>query len=934
MTSKLTSISRPLAGLCFALCFLTMLVAPAAAVTAPGGGEPYLEDAQAYLDSGEIRAAIAVLKSALQNDPEDVEARALLANVYIEAQDGPSAEKELRTAYDQGLDDDRYWEPLARALLTQGRYAGLLDEVPADRAAPGRRAALLTLRGRAFYGLKQYDDAKAEFQKAFDESPGYVQAKTGLARVLIAQGQADEALALIEEALGIDDESVSARVIQGELSRMSRDFERSVEIYGEVLKTRPNNIEALLGQAAALIDLNRDIEAQRNIDTALELQPRHPLALYLSALMLTKRQSFKGAEAVLDRAGRSLDNYLPAQYLRGAIAYAQGNLEQAFYFLNRFVEQAPTHANGRRLLGGTLVRQGNFEQAVRVFSPLLQAGGDARLYAMAAGAYLGLRDYESAIGLYERAVAADPENSLYRTQLAVARLGTGDPEAAIQELEAAVDADPGSRRAPLMLVRHNLNIRDYDAALAVANQFVAATPEDPSAHNLLGAVLLAQGDREAAKDAFDRAHQLNPAFLPAVQNLARLDLEAGNTDAARARYEEVLEAQPGQETAMIEISRIAGRQKGPEAAAKWLEDAADANPDSSEAALRLIELHIDNEEFVKAIAVASALEQRLPDRPAVLEALARAQTLSGDAVSGVVTYGRLAALVPERPDVFVALGRAQLAAGDVFNARASYRRALELDPNLVQPVLELIIIEIDSGRLRYAMEVATALQEAQPEQPLGDILVGHVNGKLGNKSAALEAFGRAETKINSASSALRLFHGYREIEEQARAASLLEDWLSQYPRDLAIRGVLASAYLDDGAYQESIEHHRVLLEANPNNPMILNNLAWLYQSMGDDRALETAEQAYSIRPDAVIIKDTYGWVLVEHGRADEGARALEEAGALAPDEPDIQYHLALARVRQGREDEACALLRTILMTGGGFRRRDDAQTLSNAQACR
>ncbi len=928
---------RPALRILVAAAVLALLFgrAPVLAVPEAGVVEPYLIDAQAYLDAGEIRAAIALLKTALQQDPENIQARYILGAVYIEAQDGASAEKELRTAYDQGFDESQLRERLAEALLIQGKFKSLLREIEADDPDPERRAALLSSRGRAYFGLRQLDEAEAEYRKAFSASPDYVEAKTGLARVLIAKGDTDAALEMIEEALGIDENSVGAKILQGELARMSRDFDLSVTAFGEALALRPNNIEALLGQASALIDMDRDQEAQRNIDAALELSPRHPLALYLSGLMLTKQQSYVGAEAVLNRAGSALDDYLPALYLRGTIAYAQGNLEQAFYHLSRFVEQAPSHVNGRRLLGGTLVRQGQFAEATEVFAPIVDNPDiDARVLALAASAHMGIRDYEAAVDLYERAVNVAPDESLYRTQLAVARLATGDQSGGLEELEAVVETDPTARRAPLLLARHSLVEGDTDTALSIAQQFVDGSPEDPAAHNLMGAALRAKGDVPGATAAFEKALEINPAFFPAVQNLARLEIAEQDIEAAVNRYQAYHELYPDHEEAMIELARLS-LQSGDEAAAiEWLETAAAAVPNSPRASLMLINRYIAKENSVRALAIASALDQRLPDRAEVIEALARAQRSAGDTVSAVITYGRLAELAPERADVFVALGRAQLSTGDVFNARSSYRRALELDPTLIQPVLELVTLELDNERYRSAMEVAVALQEAQPQLPLGDILVGLVHGRSGDSASAIASFKAAEPKVNSVDSALRLYHAYQEIDEQTLAAGVLESWLNDNPDQRSVRGLLAGAYLEAGDYERSIHHHKQLQEDDPGNPMILNNLAWLYQSIGDPRAVALAEEAYKIMPEAVIVMDTYGWIMVEHGRVEEGATVLEEASALAPDEPDIQYHLALARLQQGRDQEACALLRTILSVGSGFTRRDEAETLSDAHACR
>jgi predicted Zn-dependent protease len=139
--------------------------------------------------------------------------------------------------------------------------------------------------------------------------------------------------------------------------------------------------------------------------------------------------------------------------------------------------------------------------------------------------------------------------------------------------------------------------------------------------------------------------------------------------------------------------------------------------------------------------------------------------------------------------------------------------------------------------------------------------------------------------------------------------------------------------MEAGDLQKAISHHQVLKQQDPGNPMILNNLAWLYQNVGDPRALDEAKRAYELAPDAAVVKDTYGWVLVEKGDVDRGAALLEEASALAPDEQEIQYHLALARAKQGKTEDACALLQTITESGLHFRQREAVRKLRIAQSC-
>ncbi|MGE0667621.1 MAG: XrtA/PEP-CTERM system TPR-repeat protein PrsT [Sphingomonadales bacterium] len=917
------------------LLALSLAGPPAEAARESAAARTELARVQAYLDQNKPKDAVELLRNILKDNPKDADARFMLGTIYLMAQQGPAAEKEFRAALASGRNTDETRNQVGEALLLQSRYQDVLKEIQPQGVDPAQRSAAMALRGRAYLGLERFDEAQAAFEAATELAPESVTAKIGLARVLIQRKQNERAMALIDEALKLDPAFSGARILKGEMQRMSRQLDQAAATFTAVIKANPRNVEALLGRAATLVDLDRDAEAQKDLDAALELTPKHPLALYLNALILTKKQDYANAQAVLERAGPALDNYLPAQYLRGAIAYAQGNLEQAWANLNGFVSAVPDNVNGRRLLGSTLIRQGRFEDAVKVLQPMADAPqANAEALSLVATAQMGAGDYARAIELFQKAAALDPKNGLYRTQLAVARLAAGQNAEAVQDLQSAVREDPEAKRPQLLLVRYHLFRRDYDAALKVIGEMLKANPKDPIALNLRGVALRAKNDGAAARAAFQAALAASPDYLPATQNLARLDVQAKDYAAAEGRFKEVLARDPRNESAMIELARLALARKKKDEAVKWLEKAQADNPKSSAAGLRLIELHLEAGDIVKALAAASALDRRIPGRPEAVEALGRTQMLAGDSVSAVATYTRLSEIARDNAGVHFALGRAQLQSGDALGARQSYQRALKLDPKLVPAVLELVNLEIRSERYQAAMELATALRKAQPEAPMGDLLVGHVLAKTGKADQAVDAFRLAEKKINSADAALRLYYGYAEMKRPADSFRVLESWLAGNPGDMQIRRVLASAYLSAGEVQNSIAHHLTLKQQDGGNPMILNNLAWLYQSVGDPRAAAEAKRAYELAPNAAVVKDTYGWVLVSQGQLDQGVKLLEEAAALAPDEPEIQYHLALGRVKQGRKDEACAMLDTIMEGDAPFQQREDARKLRDAQACR
>ena len=57
--------------------------------------------------------------------------------------------------------------------------------------------------------------------------------------------------------------------------------------------------------------------------------------------------------------------------------------------------------------------------------------------------------------------------------------------------------------------------------------------------------------------------------------------------------------------------------------------------------------------------------------------------------------------------------------------------------------------------------------------------------------------------------------------------------------------------------------------------MLLNNLAVLYHSQGNPKALDVAERAYRVAPRAPEIQDTYGWILLGAGKTAQALGLLQ-----------------------------------------------------------
>jgi Flp pilus assembly protein TadD len=73
--------------------------------------------------------------------------------------------------------------------------------------------------------------------------------------------------------------------------------------------------------------------------------------------------------------------------------------------------------------------------------------------------------------------------------------------------------------------------------------------------------------------------------------------------------------------------------------------------------------------------------------------------------------------------------------------------------------------------------------------------------------------------------------------------------------------------------------------------------------------------------------DTSGWVRVKRGEFRDALTVLEHAAALNPKSPVIHYHLAVAELQTGHQDNARVNLQTALAGSADFPGADRARAM-------
>ncbi|WP_428606850.1 XrtA/PEP-CTERM system TPR-repeat protein PrsT [Sedimenticola sp.] len=860
----------------------------------------YIKEAEAYLKKGEAKAAVIQLKNALQENPSSIEARLMLGKIYLQAGDGPSAEKEFERAKKLNAAKS-YWElDLAQAYLMQGKFQEILDNIQEDpRSDVENRVTIWLLRGDAHLGLRQYLEARSAYNEAKQLQPESQKSMIGLVMVDVAENNRPEALNKLDTLLTTYPDNTTALVLRGELNMQTGGTELALADYNRALELQPDNVQGLLGRAQINLAGGKLELAKKDVEKLQTLAPGHPKLLHLSGAIALLEKDLDKAETLLQKALNADPNNLQTQTLLGAVNFYKGNLEAAHEYLSQVLKARPGLLPAIKMLASVQHKLKQFDAVVKLLEPAYrQYPSDPQLMAMLGTAYMQVKRFQEGSDLMSRAIEISPNLAAYRTQLALGLLAQGKNSEAIEQLENTIDIDKDFVQADILLVLSHLNKKDYDKALEASQAMEKRMPDNPIGYNLSGLAYMMSGKMEQAEQRFEKALEIDPNFTTAEANLARMALQRNDVNQARSHYESALKKSPKNANLLIGLAELARRDGDAERMHELLEQAQNGEPKTTRPGLIAAQAYLAEKQPLKALRTTSQLAADFPGHPAVLLIHGKAQLAAGDAINAVTTFRKLTEQ-QKNAETLQLLGNAQQAAEQPDAARESYQQALEEKPGYVPALIGLFSLELKAGHHELALNHAKSIQQALPDNPTGFEFEGTVLAVQGKVKPSIDLYNKAYTLQPSERLAIPLAQQYVRAGQTQRGLDLLKEW-AEKPSDTQIARInLAGMQLAQGEHDAAIQTYEKVLQADSKNLVTLNNLAWLYSTRGDKRAVDLGKRAYELAPTRSEIVDTYGWILVQTGDIQEGLNILKQAAELNPKHQEIIYHLGYALNKQG-----------------------------------
>jgi tetratricopeptide (TPR) repeat protein len=836
----------------------------------------------AYQEQGQYRAAMLEAKNAIQKDPKDPQGYITLAKIYNQVgsyagtqkvlesvvKDVPAVSIELADAYVQGK---KYRSALN--LLTN------YDEGKATPEVVARKQAILA-RAAIHLGEKAaYEAAVGKLATMPDQQneTNFIEAE-----YLISQGHTEEAQAKLDALSVSDVKNVRVLILLGNFSLRQNQLAKAEDYYTKALSLLPNTDVMTIDKTVALSQLTETLiqqgktaEAYRYQKILAEANPESQAAQqkFNEAMEYYRQGKFTEAKKILDEIREQYPQDKNTAVLLGLVQYQQGQDKQALELFDKFID--PETASPTIIQAAVLAKYRNnkMNEAVKLLKESVDSQPDnAEIQATYGLALLDL-DPTSANGerAIEKSLALNPKQQRLRLALAKRAIAMSNKAQAIAQLKKGYGEDRQDLFMQQAYFKALLGDGRLEEVKTEISNFQKDYPNSARGVFLEGWYKITQNDYVGAQAAFERALAVkgNTEKTLSYAGLAQLFEIQKQPQKAVNAWQSLLQEDPAQIPAYTSWLKQMQELKRIKEANAFLID-LEKKTDKWEPSVVLAQFLALQGEFSQAVAHINVALERSANTNNVKQVAA---------------------------DLYLKYGLSLKKAEKVSDARIYMLKALNFFPSNMNILANVIELEIAQKNIPEAQKLLDQFSSTEEFAAEHAYLQGIIRQAEGKQDEAVKLFLESWKKKPLDVVAETVFDYYNKNNQAAEADKFVEDWvvkLPNNPRPALIKAVKAQEAKD---MDSAVKWYEKTIQLAPNMPAAVNNLAWIYYEQKNPKAIDLAKRAYEMAGSNPAIMDTYGWILVENNRIQEGLEILERAVSLAPTNAEIKEHLATAKAR-------------------------------------
>jgi len=383
----------------------------AAKYSAMGAAHALLQPAIDMRECGDYAGAEAWLRAHLAQQPEDVAALALLAQVLLLRKDDAQAAQVLQRAAGIDAQHPAVLRNQARLKLKQNAAQEALVLAEAAYAGEPTLESRL-LRAAVLAAVQRGDEAAREIDAILAAKPDYAEAWANRALIALRTQKFEEAIAAAERAVAIKPHLAQVWQLLASLRMQHRhDLAGAIAALQKSLSIEPDDV-------ARLADLGEFLRRAKRLDEALQVLQRavsldansyaawvnYGTALQEAERLDEAKAAYEKALAINPRSAEVANNL-------GAMAKDREDWEEALRYFEQALAVKPDHAEILSNKAAALAALERFDEAIRAFAEAIRLKPKAAEYRLASALLLpSIMDSPAAIAQwrarYQEGIAA------------------------------------------------------------------------------------------------------------------------------------------------------------------------------------------------------------------------------------------------------------------------------------------------------------------------------------------------------------------------------------------------------------------------------------------------------------------------------------------------------------------------------------------------
>ncbi|MEO8597007.1 MAG: tetratricopeptide repeat protein [Candidatus Solibacter sp.] len=744
--------------------------------------------------------------------------------------------------------------------------------------------------GNKYFEKGRYKEASIQYRNALKRDPKFGAAHYKLALVAMKVSDVGGAVGSLRRAVELIppdqpdhwDAVIKLTEIYLGVAKGEKQYMDEVEKFTkELLKRDPNSYDAhrLIGdlnysRATVAYKEKRMEEGLTFLSAAIEeyrkseaIKPGQQGVSMQLARSLAAKGDFAGAEKLYRSVSEKDKTYQYAYTELYRLYVFQNKPGDAEQVLRAAFQNNPKQFGFLTLLAMHFSGLQRREEMVTVLNEIKSHARDFdQAYLTVGDFYLRMGDGDSAIREYKEGIAKDTKKkSTYQKRVIEVLMRQGKRSEAAEINSQILKETPDDNDARGLAATFLLDKGDIAKALAELQAVVTRAPDNPVSRYNLGRAHGARGEWEQARQQFTKAIEIRPDYVLARLSLAQLQVNRGEFEGALKTAEAVLKIDPGSVNA------------------------------------RLIE------------SAALMGQRKFGDSHVMLDAMLKSN--------------------PGSPDVLFQLGVVNLAENRYKEAEDAFRRAYQLNPANSRGLMGIVETSMAQNKTDEALKLLQTESDKAPNRLDLLLAMGNTAVRAGKYDFAIQTYnkvlGQMDKDAKQGEIYLRLGETYRRKGDINGAIQALQKARETMPENVVVLSTLGLVL--DGAQRrpEAKQVYEATLKLDPNNAVVLNNLAFLMaESGGDlDEALTKAQRAKQLLPTLPEISDTLGWIYLKKNLADNAIDIFKDLVAKQPSHSTYHFHLGMAYQQKGDKTKALEQLRESLKYNPVKEEKDKIQQL-------